>query len=85
MVDTIRHDSCKHEEEHEHVHGIINTSLTSGKGLWAVKWSSIVLFIGAFFQLAVVLLSGSVSLLSDTLHNFSDAATAIPLGVAFIQ
>ncbi len=34
-------------------------------------------------QLAVVLLSGSVALLSDTIHNFGDAATAIPLGIAF--
>jgi cation diffusion facilitator family transporter len=37
----------------------------------------------AFLQLAVVLLSGSVALLSDTIHNFGDAATAIPLGIAF--
>lgn len=76
--------SHEHEEKHEHAHGIIDPSLTSGKGLWAVKWSSIILFLGAIFQLFVVLLSGSVSLLSDTLHNFGDAATAIPLGAAFI-
>ncbi len=68
----------------EHTHGIIDSSLTSGKGLWAVKWSSIILFFGAIFQLAAVLLSGSVSLLSDTIHNFGDAATAIPLSVAFL-
>lgn len=73
-----------HEEKHEHTHGIIDPSLTSGKGLWAVKWSSIVLFSGALFQLFVVILSGSVSLLFDTIHNFGDAATAIPLGAAFI-
>ncbi len=85
MVEIAEHNhSQKHEGEHGHTHGIIDPSLTSGKGLWAVKWSSIVLFIGALFQLAIVLLSGSVSLLSDTLHNFGDAATAIPLGVAFI-
>ncbi len=74
----------EHEEKHGHAHGTIDTSLTSGKGLWAVKWSSIVLFLGALLQLIVVLLSGSVSLLSDTIHNFGDAATAIPLGTAFI-
>jgi cation diffusion facilitator family transporter len=34
-------------------------------------------------QLVVVLMSGSVALLSDTIHNFGDAATAVPLGVAF--
>ncbi len=71
-------------EEHEHTHGIIDPSLTSGTGLWAVKWSSVVLFSGAFLQLLAVILSGSVSLLSDTIHNFGDAATAIPLGAAFV-
>src|SRR6266480_6790310 len=70
---------------HGHTHGMVDPSLaTSEKGLWAVKWSSIVLFIGACFQLIVVLLSGSVSLLSDTIHNFGDAGTAVPLGIAFI-
>lgn len=74
-----------HEGGHGHTHGMVDPSLaTSHKGLWAVKWSSIVLFLGACFQLAVVLLSGSVSLLSDTIHNFGDAATAVPLGAAFI-
>jgi len=34
-------------------------------------------------QVVVVVLSGSVGLLADTIHNFADAATAIPLGVAF--
>lgn len=70
--------------KYEHTHGVIDPSLTSGKGLWAVKWSSIILFSGVLFQLAIVLLSGSVSLLSDAIHNFEDAATAIPLGTAFI-
>src|SRR5918995_2757236 len=37
----------------------------------------------ALLQLVVVLMSGSVALLSDTIHNFGDAATAIPLGIAF--
>ena len=82
MVENSEHNHS--HEGHEHTHGIIDPSLTSGKGLWAVKWSSIVLFSGAFFQLVVVILSGSVSLLSDSIHNFGDAATAIPLGVAFI-
>jgi len=74
-----------HDEEHGHTHGMVDPSLaTSHKGLWAVKWSSIVLFVGACFQLFVVLLSGSVSLLSDTIHNMGDAGTALPLGIAFI-
>ncbi|MGX7681227.1 cation diffusion facilitator family transporter [Jatrophihabitans sp. DSM 45814] len=41
------------------------------------------LAVTAVIQLGVVLLSGSVALLGDTLHNFADALTAIPLFVAF--
>jgi len=48
-----------------------------------VKWSFVGLFITALLQLVVVLLSGSVALLSDTIHNFGDAATAVPLWLAF--
>ena len=74
-----------HEDEHAHTHGMINSSIiTSKQGLEAVKWSSIILFLGSCIQLVVVVLSGSVSLLSDTIHNFGDAATALPLGAAFI-
>jgi len=48
-----------------------------------VKWSFVGLLATALVQIVVVLLSGSVALLSDTIHNFGDAATAIPLGIAF--
>jgi cation diffusion facilitator family transporter len=51
--------------------------------MWAVKWSFAGLMLTAMLQLAVVLLSGSVALLSDTIHNFGDAATAVPLWIAF--
>ncbi len=34
--------------------------------------------------MAVVFVSGSIGLLADTIHNFGDAATAIPLGIAFL-
>ena len=75
----------QHEKEHSHTHGAVDSSIaTSKQGLEAVKWSSIILFIGACFQLIVVILSGSVSLLSDTIHNFGDAFTAVPLGIAFL-
>jgi cation diffusion facilitator family transporter len=56
---------------------------TSERGMWAVKWSFAGLMLTAMLQLAVVLLSGSVALLSDTIHNFGDAATAVPLWIAF--
>lgn len=38
----------------------------------------------AVFQLVIVLVSGSVPLLADTVHNFSEALTAVPLWVAFL-
>ena len=56
---------------------------TSERGIWAIKWSFIGLFFTALVQIVVVILSGSVGLLADTIHNFGDAATAIPLWVAF--
>ena len=40
--------------------------------------------ITALLQVVVVILSHSVALLADTIHNFADAATAIPLGIAFL-
>jgi cation diffusion facilitator family transporter len=55
----------------------------SEHGIWAVKWSFAGLFITALLQVVVVALSGSVALLSDTIHNFGDALTALPLWVAF--
>jgi cation diffusion facilitator family transporter len=51
--------------------------------MWAVKWSFVGLFVTALVQVVVVALSGSVALLSDTIHNFGDALTAVPLWVAF--
>lgn len=70
--------------EHGHTHGVVDPSIAaSDRGLWALKWSFVGLLLTALFQVVVVLLSGSVALLADTIHNFGDAATAIPLGVAF--
>ncbi|MDP9426673.1 MAG: cation diffusion facilitator family transporter, partial [Actinomycetota bacterium] len=77
-----RHD---HDHgEHGHTHGAVDPSITaSDRGIWAVKWSFVGLMVTALFQVVVVLLSGSVALLSDTIHNFGDAATAVPLALAF--
>lgn len=52
-------------------------------GVRALKVSLAVLAVTASLQLVVVVASGSVALLSDTIHNFADALTALPLGVAF--
>jgi cation diffusion facilitator family transporter len=70
--------------DHGHSHGVVDPSIaTTTEGLWALKWSFFVLMATALLQVAVVFVSGSVGLLADTIHNFGDAATAIPLGIAF--
>lgn len=56
---------------------------SSAIGIRAVKISLVALGITAIAQLAIVAVSGSVALLADTVHNFSDALTAIPLWIAF--
>ena len=69
---------------HDHTHGALDPSLlTTERGIWAIKWSFVGLFATGVFQTIVVLLSGSVALLADTIHNMADAATAIPLWIAF--
>jgi cation diffusion facilitator family transporter len=74
-----------HHHDHSHSHGVVDPSIaTTAEGLWALKWSFVVLMITALLQVAVVIVSGSVGLLADTIHNFGDAATAIPLGIAFL-
>jgi cation diffusion facilitator family transporter len=53
------------------------------RGVWALKISLVGLGLTALFQVLIVWLSGSVALLADTIHNFADAATSIPLWIAF--
>lgn len=55
----------------------------SARGIWAVKVSLVGLLATALVQASVVVLSGSVALLADTLHNFTDALTSVPLWIAF--
>ena len=76
------HDHC--QGPHGHTHGVVDPSIaTTDRGIWAIKWSFVILAITAVFQLAVVFWSGSVALLADTIHNIGDATTAIPLWIAF--
>ena len=82
-----RHDPKhrNHGHSHGHAHGIVDPEIASNdRGIWVVKWSFLALAITATLQLIVVFLSGSVGLLADTIHNFADAATAIPLAIAFL-
>src|SRR5215204_2584571 len=79
-------DAAHHHEHeaHGHTHRAVDPSIaTSERGIFAVKWSFIGLFATALLQIIVVFLSGSVALLSDTIHHFGDAATAVPLWIAF--
>lgn len=70
--------------DHDHTHGTLDpVLLTAEKGIWAVKWSLIGLLLTALLQAAIVAFTSSVALLADTIHNFGDAATAVPLWIAF--
>jgi len=57
---------------------------SSARGIRALKISLIGLGATALFQVVIVLISASVALLADTIHNFSDALTAVPIWVAFV-
>ncbi|RWD86686.1 cation diffusion facilitator family transporter [Mesorhizobium sp.] len=73
-----------HHGPHSHTHGVIDATIaTTDHGIWAIKWSFVILALTAALQLVVVVFSGSVALLADTIHNVADATTAIPLWIAF--
>jgi len=77
--------SHTHEHGHGHSHGLIDPSIKRSRaGLRAVGLSLLVLGLTALAQVAIYVLTGSVALLADLIHNFGDAATAIPLGIAFL-
>lgn len=60
-----------------------NALESSTDGIRAVKISLMALGVTTLAQVAIVAISGSVALAADTIHNFSDALTAIPLWIAF--
>ncbi|MGV1005859.1 MAG: cation diffusion facilitator family transporter [Candidatus Nanopelagicales bacterium] len=69
---------------HDHADSVDDALESSVQGIRAVKISLLALGVTAIFQLVIVFLSGSVALAADTVHNFSDALTAIPLWIAFV-
>ena len=70
--------------QHGHSHGLVHDSIKrSREGLRAVALALLVLALTAAGQAVVFVASGSVALLADLIHNAGDAATAIPLGIAF--
>lgn len=87
-LDERRRDG-EHERGHGHSHGhdaseLVHEALsTSARGIRAIKISLAGLAFTALFQVVIVALSGSVALAADTIHNFADAMTAVPLWVAF--
>jgi cation diffusion facilitator family transporter len=68
---------------HDHTDRVDDALRDSVAGIRAVKISLVVLGVTAAAQLAIVAVSGSVALFADTVHNFSDALTAVPLWIAF--
>lgn len=79
------HSHSHGEGGHGHTHGVIDPTIaTTSRGIWAIKWSFIMLAVTAVFQLVIVYFSGSIALFADTIHNIGDAGTAIPLWVAFV-
>jgi hypothetical protein len=80
------HDGHDHDHgEHGHSHGLVHDSIKrSREGVRAVLTSLGLLGVAAVAQTVVFVLSGSVALLADLIHNFGDALTAVPLGIAFL-
>jgi cation diffusion facilitator family transporter len=81
---------------HSHDHGLfvphshdpsdsVDSALeSSARGIRALKISLIALGVTALLQVVVVIISGSVALFADTVHNFADALTAVPLWITFV-
>lgn len=68
---------------HDAADSIDDALESSAAGIRAVKISFLALMATSLSQVVIVIISGSVALLADTIHNFADALTAIPLWVAF--
>lgn len=68
---------------HDSADQVDETLEADADGRRALLLSLLILAVTAAIQAAVVLLSGSVALLGDTLHNVADALTAVPLLIAF--
>ena len=84
------HDCRDHASDHDHGHGhwhaLIDPSIKRSRaGVRAVLISLGVLGLAAVAQAVIFVLSGSVALLADLIHNFGDALTAVPLGIAFVM
>ena len=78
------HEHAHREGGHGHSHGLVDRSiLRSRAGIRAVSWSLGILTLTALAQAFIYSRTLSVALLADLIHNFGDALTAVPLGIAF--
>ncbi len=85
VLRAVSHHETLTPSGHGHSHGLLDPSITRSRaGLRAVLLSLAVLGATAAAQTAIFLLSGSVALLADLIHNFGDALTAVPVGAAFL-
>ncbi|WP_298796829.1 cation diffusion facilitator family transporter [uncultured Pseudonocardia sp.] len=80
-LDSLRHVVTPHS--HDAADRVDSTMEASSDGMRALWISLAVLGVTAAFQAVVAVMSGSVALLSDPLHNVADALTAVPVGIAF--
>jgi cation diffusion facilitator family transporter len=78
----LRHLFTPHS--HDPASGFDSALESSQKGVRAVKISLVALMATAVLQLLIVFQTGSTALLADTIHNFSDALTSVPLWLAFV-
>lgn len=82
----VKGHSHSHDEGHGHSHGLVDRSIMrSREGLKAVGISLAVLLFTTILQIVIFLSTGSVALLADLIHNFGDALTAVPVGIAFLM
>ena len=79
------HDHDRASGDRGHSHGLVHDSIKrSREGVRAVLIALGVLGVAALVQALIYTSSGSVALLADLIHNFGDALTAVPLGIAFL-
>ena len=90
ILENVRVDDDTHNyglfvpHSHDAADSIDDAMEASTEGVRALKISLFVLLATTLLQAVIVAFSGSVALLADTVHNFSDALTAVPLWVAFV-
>lgn len=73
----------QHSHSHDPADLIDDVLATTAAGIRAVKIGLLGLVATALVQVALVGVTGSVALLSDTVHNFGDCLTAFPIWLAF--